>query len=121
MRGLRDRLEAGLAELPGVTLFARDADRLPNTVQFSLAGMDGEALLMQLDREGIAVSSGSACASGASEPSHVLRAMGVDPATARGAVRVSLGKDNTEADVDALLGALRRSIEWLGRTGAVGW
>ena len=104
---LRQSLERGLAELPGATVFAQHAERLPNTVQFGLPGLDGEALLMALDRKGIAVSSGSACASGTGQPSPVLLAMGVDADTAKSAIRVSLGKDNRAADVDALLAALR--------------
>lgn len=103
---LRERLEAGLARLPGIGIFAAGAARLPNTVQFALAGWEGEALLMQLDRRGFAVSSGSACASGRGEPSHVLLAMGVPRERAYGAIRVSLGKDNTAAEVDAFLAAL---------------
>ena len=121
-RRLRERLEAGLAGLPGVTVFAATAERLPNTTQFAVAGIDGEALLMQLDKDGIAVSSGSACTSGSTETSHVLTAMGVDEETARGAIRVSVGRDNTEADVDALLASLRRRIEWLQKASrAAGW
>jgi cysteine desulfurase len=103
---LRQRLETGLARLPGTTLFAPNAPRLPNTLQFGLAGIDGEALLMALDRKGIAVSSGSACASGAGEPSPVLLAMGVDADTAKTAIRASFGQDTGEADIDALLAAL---------------
>jgi len=76
-------------------------------VQCALAGYDGEALLMQLDRNGIAVSSGSACASGSGEPSHVLLAMGVDPVTAKGAIRISLGQANGADDVDRILAVLR--------------
>lgn len=105
---LRSRLETGLRELPGVTVFAATAQRLPSTTFFGLPGIDGEALLMALDACDIAVASGAACDSGSAEPSHVLRAMGVDEALARGAVRVSLGQGNCEADIDALLAALRR-------------
>ncbi|HEY0974553.1 MAG TPA: cysteine desulfurase family protein [Solimonas sp.] len=104
---LRERLEAGLRALPGVRLFGEGAPRLPNTVQFALAGYDGEALLMQLDRKGFAVSSGSACASGSGEPSHVLIAMGWSREIAKGAIRVSLGQDNTGEDIDRFLAALR--------------
>jgi cysteine desulfurase len=104
---LRQQLESGLAELPGLTIFAQHAPRLPNTVQFGLSHMDGEALLMALDRKGFAVSSGSACASGAGEPSPVLLAMGVDADTAKSAIRVSLGKDNRAADIDALLAEIK--------------
>jgi len=106
MRKLRDRVEAGLRDLPGIEVFAQKSERVPNTVQFALHGYDGEALLMQLDRKGFAVSSGSACASGKGEPSHVLIGMGIDRDTAKGAIRVSLGKDNTEAEVDQFLAAL---------------
>jgi len=107
---LRRRLETGLTALPGVTLFAEHAGRLPNTIQFSVPGFDGEALVMQLDRLGFAVSSGSACASGGHAPSPVLTAMGVDAATARGAIRVSLGQGNTAACVDQFLEALNHLI-----------
>lgn len=107
LRALRDRLEAGLRGLPGVRIFGDGVERLPNTLQFALAGYDGEALLMQLDRKGFAVSSGSACASGSGEPSHVLIGMGLSREVAKGAIRVSLGKDNTEAEVDQFLAALQ--------------
>lgn len=108
LRALRDELQAGLMAMPGVRVFAADAERIPNTLQFTLPGYDGEGLLMALDRQGIAVSSGSACAAGSGEPSHVLTAMGVDPVEAKGAVRVSLGKDNSQADVQTLLQALQQ-------------
>ncbi|GMQ83649.1 MAG: cysteine desulfurase family protein [Gammaproteobacteria bacterium] len=122
MRSLRDRLERGLAHYTGITLFAREAERLPNTVQLAVAGIDGETLLMQLDRAGIAVSSGSACASGKNQVSHVLTAMGVDADTARGAIRISLGKDTTESEIDTLLAALSQQIKWVQKAGqAAGW
>lgn len=108
---LRRRLEAGLREFPGIRIFAERAERLPNTVQFGLAGYDGETLVMNLDRKGFAVSSGSACASGGAEPSAVLTAMGVDADTARSAVRVSFGQGNTEADVDRFIAALGSLIQ----------
>ena len=103
---LRTKLEQGLATMPAITVFAQDVERLPNTLQFGVKGFDGETLLMQLDRMGIAVSSGSACTSGKTEPSHVLKAMGVPEDLALSAVRVSFGKDNTSADVTKLLSAL---------------
>jgi cysteine desulfurase len=96
---LRKLLEQGLSANPGLTVFARQAERLANTVQMGIHGIDGEMLLMQLDQKGIAVSSGSACASGLNEPSPVLVAMGVDPAQAKTAIRISLGKANTEAEI----------------------
>lgn len=105
-RALREKLEAGLRGLGGVTIFAEGAPRLPNTVQFALAGWEGEALLMALDRKGIAVSSGSACAAGTGEPSHVLLGMGFPREVAFGAIRVSTGVANTEAEIDRLIVAL---------------
>ena len=121
-RALRDRLEAGIAALPGLTLFAAAAERLPNTLQFGIAGLDGEWLVMELDKRGIAVSSGSACHSGSGEPSHVLIAMGLDATTAKGALRVSFGAGNTVADVDALCAALKDIVATLEkRVAAVGW
>ncbi len=104
---LREQLERGLADIQGLQIFAQSAVRLPNTCQFALKGWDGEALLMHLDRRGFAVSSGSACASGSGEPSHVLLAMGVPSALAKGAVRVSLGQGNSAAEVAQFLAALK--------------
>ncbi|MGA9853230.1 MAG: cysteine desulfurase family protein [Gammaproteobacteria bacterium] len=106
LRALRDQLVTGLKRIPGIWIFAEQAERLPNTVQIGVAGFDGEMIVMELDKRGIAVSSGSACHSGSGKPSHVLLAMGVDAATARTAVRISLGMDNTNSDVQALLAAL---------------
>lgn len=104
---LREQLEAGLRARPDAIIFGGGAaQRLPNTLQFGIKGWDGEALLMALDRKGYAVSSGSACASGSGEPSHVLLAMGHDRVTAKGAVRASFGKDNTGSDVEGFLAAL---------------
>jgi len=110
-RGLRDALETVLKELSAVSIFAESAERLPNTVQFGVAGFDGETLLMQLDRKAIAVSSGSACTSGKTEASHVLKAMNVADDLAKSAIRVSFGKNNTMSDVDTLLTALKDIIE----------
>lgn len=104
---LMAELDAGLAAMPSVHVFANGEQRLPNTRQFALAGWEGEALLMELDRRGIAVSSGSACHSGTGEPSHVLLAMGIDRDLAFGAIRVSLAVQNSAADIQALLQALR--------------
>ncbi len=108
---LRDALEKGLKKFREVSVFAEQAERLPNTVQFGVKGFDGETLLMQLDRKSIAVSSGSACTSGKTEPSHVLKAMKVPDALANSAIRVSFGKNNTMSDVDELLAALNDIIE----------
>jgi cysteine desulfurase len=77
---------------------------------------------MQLDRAGIGVSSGSACSSGKTEPSHVLMAMGVDAELARAAIRISLGRDSTEADIDSLLAVLGQQVKWIQKASqAAGW
>lgn len=110
-RTLRDALEKGLKKIEAVTIFSQEVERLPNTVQFGVAGFDGETLLMQLDRKAIAVSSGSACTSGKTEPSHVLKAMKVPDNLANSAIRVSFGKTNNMSDVDFLLTALNDIIE----------
>jgi len=106
---LKHLLESALAEMPKVRLFSDQVERLPNTLQFGIDGVDGEMLLMQLDQRGIAVSSGSACASGASEPSPVLVAMGFDKSIAKTAIRVSFGKDNSEAEVIELVELLKNT------------
>jgi cysteine desulfurase len=113
--GLVAQLVAGLQALDGVTLFAAEAPRLPNTLSFALDGLDGEALLLALDRDGLAVSSGSACHTGTGEPSHVLTAMGVPAAVARGAIRVSVGQANRVEEIDALLAALQSQAAALRR------
>jgi len=112
---LRDELDSGIAAMDGTVRFAVDAQRLPNTLMFALQGIEGETLLMELDRKGLAVSSGSACSAGSTEPSHVLTAMGVAPELARNAIRVSLGKDNSRADVQRLLQRLGELMQRFGR------
>ncbi len=104
---LRLQLEEGLKTIANVTIFSEQVDRLPNTTQFSVQGIDGEMLLMQLDRKNIAVSSGSACASSGGKASTVLTAMGVANQTAKGAIRVSLGKDNTAEEVKQFITVLK--------------
>ncbi|CAL77319.1 Cysteine desulfurase (Nitrogenase metalloclusters biosynthesis protein nifS) [Bradyrhizobium sp. ORS 278] len=105
---LRDRLEAGLRQTAGVTVFSSDAPRLPNTTLFTAPGMKAETAVIGFDLEGISVSSGSACSSGKVQPSHVLEAMGVGPAAAPGAVRLSLGWSTTSAEVDRAVEAWRK-------------
>ncbi|HYA38541.1 MAG TPA: cysteine desulfurase family protein [Candidatus Methylomirabilis sp.] len=112
---LRQRLESELSALGGVEIFGAAAERLPNTVCFGTAGVDGETLLLRLDRGGIAVSSGSACASQHREPSPVLRAMDIEPELALSAVRVSLGHDSTEQDIDTFVAALASQLAQLRR------
>jgi cysteine desulfurase len=104
---LRNRLEQQLLTIPDLVIFAQAAPRLPNTVQFGIPGIRGDMLLMQLDRKNIAVSSGSACSAGSGETSPVLKAMGVAPALANSAIRLSLGKDNNEQEVDNFVQALK--------------
>jgi cysteine desulfurase len=121
-RELRDALEAEVRKLPAVHIFSGGAERLPNTLQFGIAGLDGEWLVMELDKRGIAVSSGSACHSGKGEPSHVLTAMGLDAPIAKGALRVSLGLGNTREDVQAVVKALNEIVSGRSRkVAAVGW
>lgn len=107
-RALRDRLIDGiLATIPASRLNGPRGDlRLPNNVNASFSGVEGESLIIALDLEGIAASSGSACTTGATEPSHVLRAIGVPEESIAGSLRLTLGRDNTPADVDELLALL---------------
>ncbi len=107
---LQKQLELGLNEIAGITIFSQQAERLVNTTQFSIPNTDGEMLLMQLDKKGFAVSSGSACASGGGQPSHALIAMGIDQPVAKSAIRVSLGQANTEADIDQFISVLKTVI-----------
>ncbi len=118
LTNLRGRLEQGLALLETV-VFSRNAPRLPNTTFFALAGIDGETLVAQLDRAGFAVASGSACSSVSPEPSHTLLAMGVEADMAKGALRVSLGRANTEEDVARFLQALDETVRKLKGLAAV--
>lgn len=99
LAALRDELETALSAIGGVTVFSAAVERLPNTVFFAVDGIDGETLVAKLDRAGFACASGSACSSANPEPSHTLLAMGVPAAMARGAVRVSLGRDTTAEDL----------------------
>jgi cysteine desulfurase len=109
MLALRNRLEAGLKAItPQAVIFGERAERLPNTTLFGLPGMKAETAVIAFDLEGVAVSSGSACSSGKVQPSHVLAAMGVSPAMAQGAVRVSLGWGTTERDIERFLNAWRK-------------
>lgn len=108
MASLRDLLENGLRGIAGATVFADDVARLPNTVLFTAPGLKAETAVIGFDLEGIAVSSGSACSSGRVQPSHVLSAMGYDPAVAQGAVRLSLGWSTEPEDINRALEAWRK-------------
>lgn len=104
MAALRERLEAGIRRAtPEAVIFGDSADRLPNTTLFAVPGVKAETAIIAFDLNGIAVSSGSACSSGKVQASSVLKAMGVAPELARGAVRVSLGWSTTEAEVERFL------------------
>ncbi|WP_407280213.1 cysteine desulfurase family protein [Aromatoleum evansii] len=116
--GLRDALEAGLAA-HGMRIFSAGAARLPNTVFFATEGVDGETLVARLDRAGFACASGSACSSANPEPSHTLLAMGVEREVARGAVRVSLGRDTQERHVVDFLACLGQQMSELNNLTAV--
>ncbi|HEX9036266.1 MAG TPA: cysteine desulfurase family protein [Ktedonobacterales bacterium] len=100
---LRERLIAGVLAIPGVQLTGHPTERLPNSASFLIDGVEGESLLLNLDLVGICASSGSACTTGDIEPSHVLTAMGYSAAASRGALRLTLGHSNDDADVDFLL------------------
>ncbi|MGY4236412.1 cysteine desulfurase [Bradyrhizobium sp. USDA 4449] len=108
MASLRDRLGNGIRAVAGGTLFAEDVKRLPNTVLFTAPGLKAETAVIGFDLEGIAVSSGSACSSGKVQPSHVLSAMGFDPAVAQGAVRLSLGWSTEPEEINRALEAWRK-------------
>ena len=115
---LRDRLVAGVHELVADARFSRgDAPGLPDNAHFTFPGCSGDSLLFLLDRAGICVSNGSACQAGVTAASHVLLTMGRDEAEASGCIRVTLGIDTTDADVDAFLAALPAAHEGARRAG----
>ena len=119
---LREQLEQKLKQaLPETVIFGEQAERLSNTLLFAIPGIEGETLITALDREGFAVSSGSACGSSHNEPSPVLKAMGVEPDIARCTVRISLGKDNTEQDIDGLVTTLQSQVKQLQSLAAMSW
>lgn len=113
---LRDRLEAGLrARVPGVRVNGHPTERLPHILSACFEGIESEGVVLHLDQEGIGVASGSACAATSREPSHVLAAMGVPAVLATSAARYSLGRANTEADVDRAVEATARAVTRLRR------
>ncbi|PCH59940.1 MAG: cysteine desulfurase [Gammaproteobacteria bacterium] len=121
MLALRIRLEAALNTLDGVHIIAESAQRLPNTVLIAIPGIEGETLLMSLDAKGIALSSGSACASGDTEPSHVLRAMNLDEELVHSTLRISFGKDSTQAECDAVVAAIKELTQMSQQMASVAW
>lgn len=110
---LRDRLERTLNAIDRTRINGRDAQRLPNITSVSFDGLDSEALLMRLDLEGVAASAGSACTSGALEPSHVLAALGLDEHWLRGAIRFSLGTTTTPEEIARVCALLPRLVKEL--------
>ena len=123
MTFLRNRLVSGLtAAIPDMRINGTMDKRLPNNVNVSFAGIEGEAVLLRLDLEGIAASSGSACTAGSLDPSHVLTAIGLTRDEAKGSLRLTLGTDTTQADVDevvkklpGIVASLREMTSWCGR------
>ncbi len=111
---LTSRLEKGILEsIPDVSINGHATERLPGTLNVSLHYVEGESVVLALDMEGIAVSTGSACTTDSAEPSHVLSAMGVPPNIAQGSVRFGLGRSTTQADVDRVLDVLPGAVERL--------
>jgi cysteine desulfurase len=114
VRRLREKLEQGIMKaIPDVKLNGHPTQRLPNTLNISFAYIEGESLLLNFDMKGVAASSGSACTSGSLEPSHVMGAMCVEITLAHSSTRFSLGRDNTEEDVDYVLEILPPIVQRL--------
>ncbi len=118
LTGLRDRLIAGLKEnVPGCSLNGDPVNRLPNNVNMSFDGLDAESLLVRLDMEGICASAGSACTSGALEPSHVLMALGIEKNLSKSSIRMTLGRENSPEDVEKVLKTLPALVAELRKKG----
>ena len=111
--GLRDRLIAGLSQIPHCALNGDPVHRLPGNVHFCFEGIEGESLLLLLDEKGICASSGSACTSGSLDPSHVLLAIGRTHEIAHGSLRLSLSAENTEAEVEHILRVVPEVVAYL--------
>jgi cysteine desulfurase len=119
MRVLRDKLIDGILErVPDARLNGHPTHRLPNNVNLSFAGVEGETLLLNLDMLGIAASSGSACSTGSTEPSHVLTALGLGPEIARGSLRLTLGKHTTEPEIDRTIMVVAETVTRVRAMGA---
>jgi cysteine desulfurase len=111
LAAIRDRLQAAILEtIPDVVVNAGGAPRVPGTLSVCIRGVEGESLLLMLDSKGIAASSGSACASGSLEPSHVLMAMGIAPEMAHGSLRLSLGRGSLDLDVGGVVQTLSQVV-----------
>ncbi|MDQ6661904.1 MAG: cysteine desulfurase NifS [Chloroflexota bacterium] len=114
---LRNRLIEGLLTIPGSCLTGHLTHRLPNNASFCFEGVEGESILLNLDLLGVAASTGSACTSGSVDPSHVLIAMGLPPELVRGSLRLTVGKGNTEEDIEAVIAAVPGIVEKLRKLG----
>lgn len=116
LRALRDKLYAALSAIGGVEATVDvepgSADFLPNIVHVLVSGLESETLILRFDMQGFGVSGGSACSSHSLEPSHVLRSLGIDADRAHGALRISMGRYTTEADIDAFIEATAKSLAW---------
>ena len=110
---MRDRLIAGLKQIPHSALNGDEINRLPGNVNFCFEGIEGESLLLLLDDKGIEASSGSACTSGSLDPSHVLLAIGRVHDVAHGSLRLSIGEEITEEEVDYLIRSVTEVVEYL--------
>jgi cysteine desulfurase len=114
LQNLRDRFESRmLSALAGMKINGSSSPRVPNTSSLSFESVDGESIVLGLDLRGIYVSTGSACSTGDPEPSHVLLAMGLSPKEAQGSIRISLGKHTQDEDVDAVVSALKETVDRL--------
>ena len=113
LTAMRDKLIAGLSEIPHSALNGDAKKRLPGNVNFCFEGIEGESLLLLLDDKGIAASSGSACTSGSLDPSHVLLAIGRVHDVAHGSLRLSIGEDTTDEDVDYMIQSVKEVVEYL--------
>ena len=119
LRSLRDRLRDAILALPGVELTGHPHDRLPGLLSIVARDTDGSAVATALDLDGIATSIGSACATGSTEVSHVLSAMGYPDEEARGALRLSLGRTTTAAEIDVAMDLVPRTLAAMRSAGAV--
>ncbi|MDE3093269.1 MAG: aminotransferase class V-fold PLP-dependent enzyme [Acidobacteriota bacterium] len=115
VRALQGRLRAALSQLPGARVTAAAALSVPGTVHVTFAGLASDELLFLLDQDGVCASAAASCSSGASVSSHVLAAMGVAPERARGSLRLSMGHETSDDDVDAVIAAVTRAVERLER------
>lgn len=121
LTALRDRLIAGLSEIPHVALNGDPVNRLPGNVHFCFEGIEGESLLLLLDAKGIEASSGSACTSGSLDPSHVLLAIGRPHEIAHGSLRLTLSEENTEEDVEYMLREIPPIVDYLRKMSPLWW